>query len=444
MPNRHRPHEPASETPPAGSFPVAARRALTILAVVACGAVAYLAQDFLIPTAAAVVLALILAPIVKLFERAGIPNAIASFIVVIGVGAVIVGSAYVIAPEIAALIDRSPNIAETIERKTAPIKAWLNSVESATDVLSDATSLGETPATVTAAPAETDSGVVGLAPILVAQTIYVLVLALFLISTRRAYRNRIILLPTDRENRLRVARILNETLSQVSSYLFVISLINLGVGIATAFFFYVAGIPNAVVWGFVFGLACFVPYLGPIAAILLCALFQLVATDTLAEAMVAPLILLFINTVEANLVTPLLVSRRLEVSALAVFFTVALFTWLWGPIASIVAVPVLILFGAVARHVPALRPWAILLMCETQQTLDDANDGRRRFFASEEALNAVPKRRILPRLRGRWRDVTEEEAALQGATRGARRPTGRPAPETDASPGADPRPLPAE
>jgi predicted PurR-regulated permease PerM len=427
MPKRQRaPASPAESTdrgPPAASFPASARHALIILTVIACGAVLWVAQDFLIPTAAAIVLALILAPIVKLFERLGLPNTAASFLVVMGAGGLIVGSAFIIAPEISALIDRSPEIARTIERKIEPIKAWLNSMEAATDVLTDATSLGDAPAATVSVPDE-GNGVLRIAPILIAQTVYVLVLALFLMSTRRAYHNRIIMLPSSREDRLRVARILNQTLSQVSSYLFVISMINIGVGVATTLLFLVAGIPNAVVWGFVFGLACFVPYLGPIAAIALCGLVHLVTFDTLAQALVAPAILLGINVVEANFVTPLLVSRRLEVSALAVFFTVALFTWLWGPVASIVAVPVLILFGAVARHVPSLRHWAIILMCENQQTFE-TRDSRRRFFAAEEALHAPD-----PALRRWWQR--------------APRPAASPPPAAVSVPVSVPDPVPAE
>jgi predicted PurR-regulated permease PerM len=378
--------EPAPAEP---AFPPAARRALVILTVIACGVVLWAAQDFLMPTAAAVVLALILAPIVKTLERFGLPTAAASSLVVVSAGAILIGGAFVVAPQISDLVDRSPEIARTIERKTRPVKEWLHSMQTATATLTQATSLGaETPPA--AGPAETGNGILDVAPVVMAQTVYVLVLALFLIATRRSYRNRIILLPADRDNRLRVARILNETLTHVSSYLFVISAINVGVGLTTAVVFALIGVPHAIVWGIAFGLACFIPYLGPISAILLCGLVQLISTDTVLEALVPPLILLVINGIESNLITPWLVSRRLAVSALAVFFTVALFAWLWGPLASIVAVPVLILFGAVARHVPQLKPWAVLLMAEHQSTFE-TRDNKRRFFAAEGALHAPEK-----------------------------------------------------
>ena len=56
----------------------AIRRPLIVLAVCAVGVVAYLARDFLIPTAAAIVLALILTPVAKKFERLRLPSTAAA------------------------------------------------------------------------------------------------------------------------------------------------------------------------------------------------------------------------------------------------------------------------------------------------------------------------------------------------------------------------------
>jgi len=51
----------------------AIRRPLMVVAVCAVAAIGYLARDFLIPTAGAVVLALILTPVANTFERLRLP-----------------------------------------------------------------------------------------------------------------------------------------------------------------------------------------------------------------------------------------------------------------------------------------------------------------------------------------------------------------------------------
>ena len=384
--------------------------------VAASGAAAWATQDFLMPTASAVVIALALTPIVASLERLGLPTVAASIIVVTTIGAIIAGTAVAAAPGVSQLINDAPEIARIIERKARPLKAWLGNVQAASDKLDE---LSHIPGVdvVTKVNAQSQSGgtVLELAPKVIGQAIYAFVLALFLISVRERYRKRIIMLPSDREQRLRVARIMNESLSQVSHYLFVLTMINTGVAVAAALAFALLGVPYAVVWGVAFGLASYIPYLGPTGIIGLCALTQLVAAPSIHEAIIPPIALLIINFIESTFVTPWLVSRRIAVSSLGVFLTVAIFGWLSGPFAAIVAVPLLILFSAVARHVPGLEPFAILLLSENETILDAKKSGMTKLLASEDAADrATADRAWWRRLRSR-RNVPPAEQPLEPA-----------------------------
>ncbi|NOT39981.1 MAG: AI-2E family transporter [Alphaproteobacteria bacterium] len=390
----------APATPPEpgeAGFPRSARISLVILAVIACGAAAWAMQDFLMPTATGVVLALALAPIVAGLERLGLPTIAASIVVIISIGAIIAGTAVAVAPGLSELVKDAPQIARTIERKARPVKEWLGAVQAATDKLDEMSKIpGGDSATQAVVPAQSSGGaVMELAPKVMGQALYAFVLALFLIAVREPYRKRIILLPSGREQRLRVARIMNESLSQVSHYLFIMTIINAGVAVAAALALTVLGVPYAVVWGVAFGIASYVPYVGPTVTIALCALTQLVAAPSIGEALVAPVALVVINFVESTFVTPWLVSRRIAVSSLGVFLTVAVFGWLSGPFAAVVAVPVLILFSAVARHVPSLEPFAILLLAENETNLDGKKTGMEKLFAAEQALSETTVERVV-------------------------------------------------
>jgi predicted PurR-regulated permease PerM len=57
-------------------------------------------------------------------------------------------------------------------------------------------------------------------------------------------------------------------------------------------------------------------------------------------------------------------SRRLVVSPIGIFVTLATLVWMWGAFAAITAVPVLILVHTVMSHIPNLRPFARLLATE--------------------------------------------------------------------------------
>lgn len=371
------------------AFPRSAKIALIILAVVASGTAAWATQDFLMPTASAVVIALALTPIVAALERLGLPTVAASAVVILSIGAIIAGTVMAVAPGMSELIENAPQIANKINEKARPLKEWLGNVQAATNKLDEVSTIpgGTHAIPVAPAPSSGDT-VMELAPKVMGQAVYAFVLALFLISVREPYRKRLILISSEREHRLRVARILNESLAQVSQYLFTMTMINAGVAVAVAIAFAALGVPYAGVWGLVFGLASFIPYVGPTATIALCALTQLVATPSLQDALAPPIALLVINFIESTFVTPWLISRRIAVSSLGVFLTVAMFGWLSGPFAAIVAVPILILFSSVARHVPGLEPFAIMLLAENETAPDANKTGIAKLAAAESALES--------------------------------------------------------
>lgn len=382
-------HKAAAESVAVAAPPLisqAGERALTVLAVVAVGFVMWATQAVLVPTIVAVVLALSLNPVVSRLERLGLPTPAAAVIVValavLGLGA----GAVALAPGISDWIERAPEIMRSIEQKTRSLQESLRGFRAASSKLEALANPAPAPggAQQVTVVEPVASSVVQSAPIVVSQTLYAIALALFLIIVREPYRRRLILLPRNRVNRLRVARIMNETLTHVSHYLFVLACINFGLGAATAIAFAALGIPYALVWGFVFAIANFIPYIGPTGTMILCGVVQLTTADTVYEAALGPLVMFVLNLIESNLVTPWLVSRRVAVSSIAIFLTVTFFLWLWGAFAAIVAVPLLILFSAVARHVPGMEPVAVLLLAEHEGSNEVTETPRARFFAKQE------------------------------------------------------------
>jgi predicted PurR-regulated permease PerM len=108
------------------------------------------------------------------------------------------------------------------------------------------------------------------------------------------------------------------------------------------------------------------------------------------DALLPPAILLGLNTIEANLVQPWLLSRRIVISPVAIFVMVAALVWMWGVAAAITAVPALILFHTIAQHVPPLRPLARVLATEDRYT-NGHNGGPR--FGTFTAFIRLPIRR---------------------------------------------------
>jgi predicted PurR-regulated permease PerM len=395
--NGHHPFKrPTDDTPRMRSHLSSIRRSMVFLAILAGIAALWVAKDVLLPLSLAVMLSLILGPLVSALERLRIPTGLAAFLVVLTATAILVACAFVLEPSVRDMVERAPEIARSIEDRLRPVKESLGTIQEASKQLENLTQVGEgNAATVAPAPTLTPA-LLETVPEFILQTIFVLILTLFTLSSRNIYRKRIILLPAKRETRLRVARILSEVSNQVSEYLLAITIINIGLGLAVAGAFALAGIQEPLLWGLIFAVANYIPYIGPIGTMIACGLVQLVTADTLSAALIAPGIMFALNQIESDLITPWFVSRKIQVSSLAVFLAVALLTWLWGVFASFVAVPMLILFNAIARHVPALEPLAYLLSGERTDSRQQAIAARMSLSAESET--EIPWWRRLARL----------------------------------------------
>jgi predicted PurR-regulated permease PerM len=72
--------------------------------------------------------------------------------------------------------------------------------------------------------------------------------------------------------------------------------------------------------------------------------------DTLLPALVAPALFVSFTFVEGHFATPAIVGRRLFMHPLAVFLSLAFWSWLWGPIGAFLATPLLIIAFVAMRH----------------------------------------------------------------------------------------------
>jgi len=344
----------------------AVRIAATVLVVIAGLALAAAAADLLAPTAIAITLALVLAPVARGLERLGFPAGLASVVTVLSTVTAISGSAAALAPEAANLLGQAPSIAQSIERKLRPITRQIAAFERASSQIARSSPLAAA-RSVTVAGDGLFMSVARRAPGVLEKGVYVTVLTIFLLACRRRYTDQLILFPKTYSNRLRMARICRDVQHKVSSYLFVLTAINLGLALVTALCFSAAGIGDPLLWGIAFGIMNFIPFIGPTIVILAASVFGFATADSITHALAPPLILLALNTVESNLVQPWLLSRRIVISPVAIFLTVVTLVWIWGPLAAITAVPLLIFFHTVALQVPSLQRVGFFLGTENGQ-----------------------------------------------------------------------------
>jgi predicted PurR-regulated permease PerM len=350
---------------------------LIVLAVCAVGVVAYLARDFLIPTAAAIVLALIMTPVAKKFERLRLPPTAAAgasvSLLALLVAGVLAGSA----PALSAWAEQAPYLTYTLERKLEGLRKSLAFVKQVTDRVEQATQAQPAQASTERKPPETVvvreqsllSELMSTTPAVLLQIGYAAVLSFMILAHRNDHKRQILRVPINFTTRVRIARVMRDINDRVGTYLFALVVIYSLVAVVSTIVLALLGFPNPILWGVLVGLASFVPFVGPPVAIGLVAFVALLTYDDWVHMLAAPAILAAIHFVESQLITPAFVSRRCALNTVAVFSGVAFLGWMWGAVGAIVAVPLLILISTVAAHLPSLR-WLEVLLSEDRPVSD--------------------------------------------------------------------------
>ncbi|MDO8976234.1 AI-2E family transporter [Reyranella sp.] len=355
----------------------AIRRPLIVLAVCAVGVVAYLARDFLIPTAAAIVLALIMTPVAKKFERLRLPPTAAAGASVSLLALVVAGVLAVSAPALSAWAEQAPYLTYTLERKLEGLRKSLAFVKQVTDRVEQATQAQPAQANTERKPPETVvvreqsllSELMSTTPAVLLQIGYAAVLSFMILAHRNDHKRQILRVPINFTTRVRIARVMRDINDRVGTYLFALVVIYSLVAVVSTIVLALLGFPNPILWGVLVGLASFVPFVGPPVAIGLVAFVALLTYDDWVHMLAAPAILAAIHFVESQLITPAFVSRRCALNTVAVFSGVAFLGWMWGAVGAIVAVPLLILISTVAAHLPSLR-WLEVLLSEDRPVSD--------------------------------------------------------------------------
>lgn len=407
------PNEGATARPPGGGGRVArADWALRVLALLAGVFAVKNARELLLPVVVAVVFTFMLAPAVRRLRHFGVTDAIGAALVVFAVlGGIAAVGAAVTDPALA-WWERAPSnmrqLSDTLDR----LRRSLPFLEQPSTPAPQGKPAARPPRNATPPPPPPDplkerlasEGISFTRALLFQVSSFALsaaatvVLLYFLLASERWLIARTVQAIPRRRARALLLSGVRRAQRDISYYFATQLFINIGVGIAVTSTSWWLGLPNPLLWGVLTGVLNFIPYLGPLTAAVLVLLAGLLTFDALTDAIAPMLALVAVHALESNIVSPLVVSRRLELSPLAVFLAVLLWGWLWGVAGALIAVPVLLGLRIACHRVRALRAWAAYL-------------DRGREVPSLRALIRPPKERrtLRPReARGVVRTATRE------------------------------------
>jgi predicted PurR-regulated permease PerM len=177
----------------------------------------------------------------------------------------------------------------------------------------------------------------------------VVVMALYLARQPDVYRNGIISLvaPTHREV---AGRILDDAGATLRAWVVGQLLAMLVLAVLTALGLSILGVPYWLAFGIFTGLVAVVPFFGTLVSTVVPALF-VVGTGNWLQVVAVLLLGVVVHLVEANLVAPLIMERKVALPPVLTIASVLIMGTLLGVVGLVVAVPILAVTFVVVRHV---------------------------------------------------------------------------------------------
>lgn len=203
--------------------------------------------------------------------------------------------------------------------------------------------------------------VLGMARSLVSDVSLVFLYALFLMVDERFYEAKLRALRPDPAERADLQRSLRAISRQTRLYLWLMTVISLGVALATWASCAAFGVAGAGFWGFMaFGLN-FIPTIGSIAAVLLPVIYAALTLGDPAALLALAAILSAVQFLAGEVAVPRLMGSGLNLSSMVIMLALVGWGAVWGPAGMFLAIPLTVILAMVLARFPATRPIAILL-----------------------------------------------------------------------------------
>lgn len=310
----------------------------------------YFAQPVVVPVIAAIVVGSIFAPLAARLAEYGVPMPATAFVVVGGIAAFVYILSVALADPISQFIADMPRALSQLRDRLQGIESLRRNVSELQAAVVGSTAAGPEAKPEAGGRTMVEATVSIVTPAL-AQLLVFLGSLLFFLWSRVGIRRHIVLALPSRQSRLSALRILNDAEARLATYFGTITLINIGLAVATGLGLMLLNIGGAVLWGALAGIINFIPYVGPAAVTIVLLVVGMTTQPTFLLGLLPAGMFVAMTTIEGNFVTPAIVGRRLAMNPFLVFLGVVFWTWLWGPVGAFLAVPLLIVWTVVHEHI---------------------------------------------------------------------------------------------
>jgi predicted PurR-regulated permease PerM len=306
--------------------------------------------EFFLPLTAALVIAIALVPFLEWMERRRVPSSLAALTALIAFLVVANTALVLIVVPAADWFRLLPERLPQIQNNLAPLIDFYSQLQRFVDETVQMLATGPVAAAQTAAvdaPRSLLQFAATSAPAAIIQMVFALLIIYFFLAGWTRLRRRTINSRGSFDGAMAVARVIQNVVDATSAYVLTIATINLCLGLAVALALWLIGMPSPLMWGGIVALLNFVPYFGPMLAAALLALGGLMVFDDVWKALLPAALQVGFHLVEANVITPTILGRRLTMNPLLILVSLTFWGWVWGTPGALLGVPLLIIIQTV-------------------------------------------------------------------------------------------------
>jgi predicted PurR-regulated permease PerM len=334
--------------------------ALVVLAVLALVYTLHLAKAFFLPVVLAVMLDFLLSPVIRFFARLHIPESIGALIVMVVLFGGISFAIWHFSDPIQEWLTKAPqsltDARAKIRKVTKPVQDVGKAAEQVENAAKPSGTDAKQPQQVIVRGPSLSQRVFGTTQEFAIGFFEVMVLLYFLLAAGDLFLQKLVHVVPEFTDKKKAVRIVREAESSVSVYLGTVTLVNGCMGVAIALAMWFVGMPNPVLWGVAAGLLEFIPYLGAATMTVMLTVAGLITFDDVGRALMVPGIYVVIDLLQANVISPIILGRRLTLNPVAIFVGLLFWTLIWGVAGAFLAVPLLATLKIFCDHIERLRP----------------------------------------------------------------------------------------
>lgn len=309
-----------------------------IAGVVVLGALK-LAQEAVVPVLFAVFVTLLLSPAVEVLARMRVPRVVAATLLVVALVALVAAGLSVTWRPARDWLETAPATMRKLETKIRPMTRFIAKVESVSTqagrMAEPASKPSSDPTPVSVEP----KGLVESTQDWIITIVSMLFLVLFLLATDLANVGRH---GSSDAPWGRFGQVFERVRSELGRYFAAVTFSNSILGVGTALTMAWLDMPNPLLWGVIAFLFNFIPYAGSATTLVLLAVVALVSFDGVGKAVSVAGAYLILTTLEGQVLQPVLVGRRVDISPPIVLLGLWIGGWLWGVAGVALATPILV------------------------------------------------------------------------------------------------------